>query len=87
MAAKKFIVELDAQERARLNALISKGKAPAKAILKARILLKADQAEGAPAGLMRRSSTRWHVVERKIVPAAHFNTVGRALKKAVSSRT
>ena len=33
-------------KRARLNALISKGKAPAKAILKARILLKADTAEG-----------------------------------------
>jgi hypothetical protein len=46
MAAKKFIVELDMQERERLDALISKGKAPAKAILKARLLLKADQAEG-----------------------------------------
>ena len=33
MAAKKFIVELDDQERERLNALISKGKAPAKTIL------------------------------------------------------
>ena len=28
-----------------------------------------------------------HVVERKIVEAAHFNTVGRALKKTNSSRT
>ncbi|MFO1099494.1 MAG: hypothetical protein U1E81_14840 [Xanthobacteraceae bacterium] len=28
-----------------------------------------------------------HVVERKIVPGAHFNTVGRALKKTTSSRT
>jgi Homeodomain-like domain len=28
-----------------------------------------------------------HVVERKIVPAAHFNTVGRALKKTNSNRT
>ena len=46
MAAKKFIVKLDAGERARLEALISKGKASAKAILKARILLKADVAEG-----------------------------------------
>lgn len=154
MAAKKFIVELDAQERARLYALISKGKAPARAILKARILLKADQAEGAPgwldaeivealdtnltmvsrvreklvtegldAVLTRKKRetppvpaifdgeaqakltalacsappsghARWtirllaeHVVERKIVPAAHFNTVGRALKKTFSSRT
>jgi hypothetical protein len=51
MAAKKFIVELDSAERARLNALISKGKAPAKVILKARILLKADRAEGGPGWL------------------------------------
>jgi len=28
-----------------------------------------------------------HVVAREIVPAAHFNTVGRALKKTVSNRT
>jgi len=28
-----------------------------------------------------------HVVERKIVEAAHFNTVGRALKKTISNRT
>ncbi len=35
MAAKKFIVELDADQRARLNALISKGKAPAKTIVEA----------------------------------------------------
>ena len=45
MANKKFIVKLDADERTRLNDLISKGKAAAKTILKARILLKADQSE------------------------------------------
>jgi len=154
MASKKFIVELDAQERARLHTLISKGKAPAKVILKARILLKADQAEGGPgwqdAQIVEALDTnltmvsrvreklvaegldvvltrkkretppvpaifdgeaqakltalacsepppghaRWtirllaeHVVERKIVEAAHFNTVGRALKKTISNRT
>jgi hypothetical protein len=27
-----------------------------------------------------------HVVERNIVEAAHFNTIGRALKKTTSSR-
>jgi hypothetical protein len=153
MAAKKFIVELEAAERTRLSALISKGKAPAKQILKAHILLKADQAEGGPGWLDARiveafdtnltmvsrvretfvtegldvvltrkkretspipaifdgeaqakltalacstppeGYARWtirllaeHVVERKIVPAAHFNTVGRALKKTISSR-
>ena len=154
MPAKKYIVELDAGERERLSVLISKGKAPAKTILKARILLKADQAadgpgwldaeivealdtnlmmvmrvreklvaEGLDAVLTRKKRetpptpaifdgeaqakltalacskppsghARWtirllaeHVVERKIVPAAHFNTVGRALKKTTSSRT
>ena len=154
MAAKKFIVELDTDERARLNALISKGKASAKVILKARILLKADQAEGGPGWLDAKivealdtnltmvsrtreafvidgldtvltrkkretpptppifdgerqakltalacskpppGHARWtirllaeHVVERRIVPAAHFNTVGRALKKTTSNRT
>ncbi len=51
MAAKKYIVDLDATERARLSALISKGKAAARRILKARILLKADQAEGGPGWL------------------------------------
>jgi quinol monooxygenase YgiN len=35
MSAKKFIVQLSEQERARLSALISKGKSPAKVILKA----------------------------------------------------
>jgi hypothetical protein len=154
MAAKKFIVELDTDERARLNALISKGKASAKVILKARILLKADRAEGRPgwldaqiiealdtnltmvsrvretfvtkgfnAVLTRKKRetppvpaifdgkaqakltalacsqppaghARWtirllaeYVVERKIVENAHFNTVGRALKKTISNRT
>ena len=154
MAAKKFIVELETAERERLNALISKGKAPAMMILKARILLKADTAEGGPgwldaaiiealdtnltmvsrvretlvtegidAVLTRKKRetppvlpifdgeaqakltalacstppvghARWtirllaeHVVERKIVEAAHFNTVGRALKKTISNPT
>lgn len=154
MANKKFVVELDGSERARLRELISKGKAPAKSILKARILLKADEGEGGEAWtdekicealdtnvtmvarvrqtlvedgldavLTRKKRqtppippifdgeaeaklialacstppeghARWtirllaeHVVERKIVDAVHFNTVGRALKKTLSSRT
>ena len=45
MANKKYVVELSAEERARLSELISKGKASAKVILKARILLKADKSE------------------------------------------
>lgn len=43
MANKKYIVELSSAERADLTAMVSKGKCSAKANLKARILLKADQ--------------------------------------------
>ena len=154
MANKKFVVELSAEERARLSNLISKGKSSAKVILKARILLKADRSEdgegwpdekicdaldtnvtmvarvraklvqeGLDAVLARKKRqtppikpifdgvaqahlialactepppgyARWtirllaeRVVEMEIVEAAHFNTVGRALKKTISSLT
>jgi Homeodomain-like domain len=49
IAVKKYVVKLDEAERGRLQSLISKGKSPAKQLLKARILLKADagaQGEG-----------------------------------------
>ncbi len=41
-AVKKYVVRLSAAERQRLKALIGKGKNPARRLLKARILLKAD---------------------------------------------
>jgi hypothetical protein len=153
VANKKFIVRLSNEERERLKELISKGKAAAKLVLKARILLKADQSDAGPAWsdekicqaldtniamvtrvrsrlvnegldavLARKKRqtpptppifdgerqaklialacskppagyARWtlrllaeKVVEREIVATAHFNTVGRALKKTLSSR-
>lgn len=45
IAVKKYIVKLSEAERSHLQALISKGKSPAKRLLKARILLKADDSE------------------------------------------
>lgn len=39
---KRYVVRLSVEERETLNALIHKGKHPARQILKARILLKAD---------------------------------------------
>ena len=42
IAVKKYVVRLGAEEREQLQALIGKGKSPAKRLLKARILLKAD---------------------------------------------
>lgn len=154
MAHKRYIVELSPQERDYLKVLIGKGKAAAATLLKARILLKADEGplgegwtdgrivealdtsertvqrvrqrlveEGLEAALKRKKRetppvapifdgekqaqlialacsqppqgrSRWtlrlladKVVELDIVEAAHFNTVGRALKKTNSSRT
>ena len=46
---KKYLVTLTADEREHLTALIAAGKAAAKKIAHARILLKADQADGGPA--------------------------------------
>ena len=46
-AVKKYIVKLTAEERQRLDVLFQKGKAAARQLLKARILLKAD---ASPAG-------------------------------------
>jgi hypothetical protein len=45
---KKYIVRLSDAERAELNALIDKGKHPARTLLKARILLKADASAAGP---------------------------------------
>ncbi len=43
--ARKYVVRLSADERARLDALITVGKHPVRKLLKARILLKADVSE------------------------------------------
>jgi len=48
IAVKRYVVRLSAEERAQLEMLIRKGKGPAQRMLKARILLKADVADGGP---------------------------------------
>src|SRR3974377_312141 len=45
-AVKRYVVRLNAEEREQLQALVRKGKGPARQVLKARILLKADVSEG-----------------------------------------
>jgi len=47
--AKKYHVTLTAEEREQLTALVTKGKAAARTLTHARILLKTDAAEGGPA--------------------------------------
>src|SRR5262249_33489478 len=45
ISVKKYVVRLSGEERERLETLIRKGKSPARWVLKARILLKADVSE------------------------------------------
>jgi hypothetical protein len=45
ISVKKYVVRLSGEERQRLEALLGKGKSPARQLLKARILLKADVSE------------------------------------------
>ena len=42
ISVKKYVVRLSGEERGRLETLLRKGKSPARRVLKARILLKAD---------------------------------------------
>src|SRR4030042_4303339 len=46
---KKYIVTLTQEERAVLQAMLSRGKAAARKLVHARILLKADAGDGGPA--------------------------------------
>src|SRR5579863_6383763 len=46
ISVKKYVVRLSGEEREQLETLIGKGKSPARRLLKARILLKADVSEG-----------------------------------------
>lgn len=44
-AMKKYVVTLSAEERQQLSTMIQTGKRPARQVLKARILLKADASD------------------------------------------
>jgi len=46
---EKYIVELTSEERKELSELVSKGKAAARKVTNARVLLEADESEGGPA--------------------------------------
>ena len=46
ISVKKYVVRLSGEEREQLETLIRRGKSPARRLLKARILLKADVSEG-----------------------------------------
>ena len=54
ISVKKYVVRLSGEERERLETLIRKGKSPARRVLKARILLKADVSEAGKGGSDKR---------------------------------
>ena len=78
---KKYIVTLAADERQTLLDLIAAGKAAAKKLAHARILLKADAAEGGPAWPDHR------IAEALEVGDAPDRTGRRRGSRAPSSRT
>src|SRR5262245_52610107 len=45
ISVKRYVVRLSGEERRQLETLVRKGKSPARRLLKARILLKADVSE------------------------------------------
>lgn len=66
MPNKLYLVTLTDDERGQLDALIRKGKASALVLTRARILLKADQADGGPAWDDARIAEALDVGERTI---------------------
>ena len=57
--AKRYRVTLTGEERDRLGRMISRGKAAARKLAHARVLLQADEAEGGSAGGVRQLPRPW----------------------------
>jgi hypothetical protein len=65
MRKTKYAVVLSEEERAQLRTFLGRGIAPARRLVHARILLKADQGEGDRAGAMRPSLARGRPTPRR----------------------
>ena len=63
---KRYIVELTREERRMLRALISSGKAAARKLTHARILLKADRGPGGSGGTDAEIAINWMVTMKPI---------------------
>jgi len=74
LAVKRYVVRLSDEERERLNGLIKKGNHPARKLLKARILLKADTSEAGEA---------WNDSEIAAALETSVCTVARARQRLV----
>jgi hypothetical protein len=74
--AKKYVVTLSSEERAQLLRLTQSGKAPARKIKRAHILLKADN---------RQPEARWTDEQISDAYAVHTNTIAEVRKRFVLS--
>jgi Homeodomain-like domain len=73
---KKYVVTLSAEEREQLLRLTQSGKAPARKIKRAHILLKADS---------RQAEARWTDEQISDAYAVHTNTIAEVRKRFVLS--
>ena len=73
-SGSKFIVQLSDEERERLDTLIQNGKHPARRLLKARILLKADASD---------SGAGWNDSQIAAALDTSIDTVGRTRRTLV----
>jgi len=76
---KKYVVELTKEERERLLKLIRAGEAPARMLNRARILLKADTAEGAVEGAVEGAALNDRQIARMLETSQA--TVGRVRER------
>jgi transposase len=74
MAKKRYVVQLTAEERAQLNALVAQARAAAKTQTRARLLLKIDEGEEGPCWSHARAAEAFDV---------HVNTVSVVAKRLV----
>lgn len=82
---KKYVVTLTDEERRTLTGMIGRGKAAARKLMRARVLLKADQSEGRP-GLDDVTIARAVEVGRATVERVRKRFVEEGLDAALVSR-
>src|SRR5215831_4117222 len=95
ISVKKYVVRLSGEERERLETLIRKGKSPARRVLKARILLKADVSEAGKGwsdnriieALETSPSMVYRVRKQRSLSGRRSQAPGRALRMALHSKT
>ena len=93
ISVKKYVVKLSGEEREQLEVLIRKGKGPARRLLKARILLKADVSERGPGwsdskiiAALDTSASMVYRVRKQLVEEGFEAVLSRKQRKTPPSR-